>query len=491
MSHSRRWIDLPLLLVAAVALGTSGCEETDSPLVPHDPLAQLSGSPDGAPERPVFHPASDRYSDTGKPGATGRVGSATVTARALFGKDGVTTLEVTTGTLDSEETPPGNLKKLQIKGIVDPDEDPLFVQNHNNLRDGGYAVFELEHLLPGTTAQVQATVAGIDRNRVGVATLPEIVKLRPDLEVGLTAPEVAYASQPVQIAATVSERNGDVGATADCILYVDGAEADRAAGIWVDRASVVSCEFSHTFEETGTHDLLVAAEDVRPGDWDLANNVAHGSIEIRPLGAPLRGWVSAGQYVMDNKTTYGYQGIFPEFFRGTHAVTHHQELGGVGRPPPGERLPKSGTLQMIEEGDGVIVRSTTLQVVPHWAGTCGVGWMDGASTVVCPWQMSYNRRAGHVTYFSISHAEWTGSEVTVYAENFSREEAYGGPMVHWGSQLTVRVTLDGNDGTRFVASPTLTLNPYRNEREGAGCPQSWYCWAVEEVEEGVRGWTSY
>src|SRR5205085_343557 len=85
---------------------------------------------------------------------------------------------------------------------------------------------------------------------------------------------------PVTLLATVGEGNGDVGARTDCVLYVDGVEADRARGIWVDAGDQVSCAFLHTFTSEGDHALRVAAEGVNPADFDLSNNAAVGTIHI-------------------------------------------------------------------------------------------------------------------------------------------------------------------------------------------------------------------
>src|SRR5437763_14317786 len=60
-------------------------------------------------------PNAKHYRESGVGNATGRSGSAHMTARALLGKDGNTTLEVTTGVLDSGAIPPGSFAKVQFK----------------------------------------------------------------------------------------------------------------------------------------------------------------------------------------------------------------------------------------------------------------------------------------------------------------------------------------------------------------------------------------
>lgn len=52
--------------------------------------------------------SSIHYRESGIPNATESEGSAVVTARGLLGKDNTTSIELTTGKLDSAATPPGS-----------------------------------------------------------------------------------------------------------------------------------------------------------------------------------------------------------------------------------------------------------------------------------------------------------------------------------------------------------------------------------------------
>jgi hypothetical protein len=104
----------------------------------------------------------------------------------------------------------------------------------------------------GSNIGVQANIIGVDGSRTDVVTVTEMVKLRPDLTVGqITNPDHAQIGIPVEITALVSERNGDVGATADCVLSADGVEIDRANGIWIDANRSVSCMFRPIFSMVG------------------------------------------------------------------------------------------------------------------------------------------------------------------------------------------------------------------------------------------------
>src|SRR5215216_2754712 len=67
--------------------------------------------------KPQLIPNTRRYKESGLKPASGRSGSASLTGRALLGKDGVTTIEMSTGQLDTGETQPGNINKSQIKPL--------------------------------------------------------------------------------------------------------------------------------------------------------------------------------------------------------------------------------------------------------------------------------------------------------------------------------------------------------------------------------------
>jgi hypothetical protein len=76
--------------------------------------------------------SSIHYRQSGVGNAHGRSGSANVTARALLGKDHNTTIELTTGTLDSNATPPGSFTKVQMKPLT-PSGAALFAYNVNGV----------------------------------------------------------------------------------------------------------------------------------------------------------------------------------------------------------------------------------------------------------------------------------------------------------------------------------------------------------------------
>src|SRR5438105_3545992 len=232
-------------------------------------------------------PNTKHYRESGVGNATGRSGSAHLTARALLGQDGNTTIEVTTGTLDSSATPPGSFRKVQFKPL-DPNGNAMFAQNFTPLStDTGYYTFNWPSMHRHQQAQIQGNITDID-NRTDVVTLVETVKLRPDLAVqNLSLPDSAIISTPVAITANIVELNGDSSATTTCQLAVDSAIVDQASNVYVDAAGSVSCAFSYTFTSTGGPTVQVTAANVLPADWDTGNNSASGTINIVNLNAEI------------------------------------------------------------------------------------------------------------------------------------------------------------------------------------------------------------
>lgn len=247
-------------------------------------LPVLGAFPAVAQHVPAYAiPNSKHYRDSGVGNASGRTGSAQMTARALLGEDGNTTIEVTTGALDSGVTPPGSFSKVQFKPL-DPDGDALFAQNFTPLaRDAGYYSFSSPSLYRHQQTQIQGNIIGID-NRTDVVTVVDTVKLRPDLAIqNFHLPDSVFVNTTVNIVANVAELNGDSPATANCQLWVNGVQVDQAFKIYVDAAGSVSCAFAYTFKSTGTQTIQVTAANVAPADWDTANNSASGALNVVDL----------------------------------------------------------------------------------------------------------------------------------------------------------------------------------------------------------------
>src|SRR6266516_5384177 len=203
--------------------------------------------------------------------------AAVFTARALLDKSGTTDVEVTTVTFDEGPTP-GMLTRVQIKAFT-PSGTLAFTDTYDG--SSATATFPYTTLPHGTALQVQSLVDGTGDQRTDVVTVGTAVYFRPDLVASrLEAPAGAPIGAAVNLQGFIVERNGEVGARADCERYVDRTDADRANAIWVDAAGNVACAMTHVFTESRTYSLELRVENVRPGDFDDTNNSVTTSITI-------------------------------------------------------------------------------------------------------------------------------------------------------------------------------------------------------------------
>lgn len=266
----------PLL---AIALLVAACSE--GPTTP-DLTPQLGRERSG--RRWTGTPNHQRYRDRGGHPRSGRSGSATATAQLLVNAAGRATLVVTSYRATDLQTPAGLLAKVQLKCFAGRERVFIDLDFHDLSVNPFTAV--VRGVAPGTACVVQAHVRGIDGRRTDVVTVTLRAQRSPDLAVtDLIAPVSVVVGAPTVVSATVAELNGDVGAQADCVLDVDGVEADRASGIWVDAGDLVSCAFTATFGAVGTRELRVRVVDVTPADFDPTNNAAMGSVQVLAVSA--------------------------------------------------------------------------------------------------------------------------------------------------------------------------------------------------------------
>jgi hypothetical protein len=262
-----------------------------------------------AQAQPKLQSSTQKYKEKNATGAKGRAGGASLAARMLYGKDGVTLLEATTGEFGSPTPPPGTIWKMHVSAL-DALGATMSSQVYNQLESGGFFTRTYTNLWPGQPFQIQAHVRTSAKRNDTVAVTASVQK-RPDIAVsGLVSPPRAPLNLPIQMFAVISELNGNIGARTDCVLYVNDVEADRASGIWVDSGDSVSCAFSPTFATLGTNRLKVRALGVDPGDWDTANNVFEKDVLISTL-TPEFDAAHAEALVYDvNNTTFVQQGRY-------------------------------------------------------------------------------------------------------------------------------------------------------------------------------------
>jgi hypothetical protein len=459
--------------------------------------------------------SSKHYRESGVGNATGRSGSAHMTARTLLSKDGSATVEVTTGTLDSTATPPGSFRKVQFKALSSTG-DPLSVQNFFPPSANGYYSFASPLLHRAQQIQLQANITGIDANRTDVVTVVETVKARPDVSVGnLSFPSSAFVNEPVNISANILEMNGDAGATATCVLAIDGNNVDQMKNVYVDAAGSVSCAFAYMFTTTGGHTIQVSATNIVPGDWDMINNSNSGTIEITSPdtaeysmgsfedingGFPViatstsKEW-HLGTLIEDVSTTSGTNGHtqdsntmfsssgcagntkavawqFPvnvnysESMDGTSVYSFADTgITGISVSFPANNAPLCGGMDATES-----IQIGSHSASDHWNFLTSHQYYDSAGNVLSTTQTFQSARfSGDVTYLSYGFQCYYFSSPSgacidaadYYVWNSPDQEVYG-TIVPVGSTWVPRVSVVDAAGNTFSGSVSVPLSTTQN-----------------------------
>jgi hypothetical protein len=500
---------------ALALLATAACSDTSpnpaAPLAPAAPRLVSSNA------RPLLVSNGVKYRDSGAPHATGRSGSATLEGVAVFDAHGVIRLVITTGDLDSSAPAPGEIVKAQIK-VYGADGGLLSVQNYNHLTGGGVQTFLLTGFAPDVSIRVQANVRGIDGHRTDVVTLTTGVAHAARLQVTLHLPASVALGQPVVINGVVSEVGGDVGTRADCVLYVDGVEVDRAENIWVDAGGVVTCAFTHTFTTAGRHTVEVrvnggaaAAELGVIGGGDSGDlDVGGGSTATWTAGVEDRSVTTTS--VLEY-TWWKPDGSHKEYSNTEITTLRDQTISLQGNLGRAVSFPLAAVDLSIQTG-GVEWE------LDHWTGlaavvdeTSGSTCMNqqipeqGAILFVCNGlggaSFGYTRFAGNVTYHSYGYAHTfdalvgTPENYTWNGDPFTYSNG-GGQVRALGSAVQLRLGVQDAQGT-VTLSPLVALSPFSGvvsvtpynctltSPENLEGGQQNYCTSERRDEAGWRG----
>ena len=421
---------------------------------------------------------SHRYRQQTYVHASNRSGSASLAGRALLGKNGNTVLEVTTGQIGGAAGP-GNISKLQIK-LLDPNGMLQSTYNLNGLT-GGTQTTNVPGRAAHSKIQVQGNVRDIDPKRTDVVTITERVNRRPDVAVqNLSAPEETRPNAIFLVGATLAELNGDVGATTNCVLSVDGVEKDRAEGVWIAEGDAVSCAFNASIADVGTHSLTVKAESVNPGDWDTANNSASRDILVRSPEVPLHGRAYAydysynsGYHNFGNWTRYNSleryvwdgEGGYKERYQYAYLYSY---ASGVQ-----VTFPLTAANFDLTSG-GNPVASVTLANTQSWWGDANYGcqYMYSANgndyLQVCAYGNGYayvyaGHWAGRAVYYSRGFSDYTDWNGQYYHNEWNYEYNYwwysNTNVVDFGSTLEFNVRVETANQV-LTASPVVSWNQY-------------------------------
>jgi hypothetical protein len=466
-----------LAAAAALALTLGACADA-----PTSPAARIASADQPAhtvsASGATLIPNSVRYRYRGGKPATGRSGAAILQAFALLGKDGVTELDLETVAANPwEYWMAGIMTRAQIKAM-DVDSSVMFVQNLNNI-DTPRRQLQFRTLARGHYLQVQAGITFADPHRTDVVTVTERVKLRPDLAPRLEMAPQVPSGQPVPIYATISELNGDVGATTGCLLWVDGWIRDMGSGAWVDAGDTVTCMFSVVFE-TGSHQVQVEVVGQNPADWDTSNDRS-AVVQVEAVGAPRQFIYHAAASAVRERNVYEteWNWINPaggrhgegSFEHGDFTDTEHASISGwTERALPTGEL----SLEVSQSTGGRVLHSDAWTAQMEIDG-CTSRVTGGASFLLCNtvWGSSwftYERLAGSVTYHSREYSrEWddvTGDEF-YYHQNWESVDNYG-PLAGYADDYAFHVHASG-EGVSVTANSSFPLQSEESAWSTSDC----------------------
>jgi hypothetical protein len=420
---------------------------------------------------------------------------------------GSAVLEATTGTFDDGSVSPGAIERLTVK-LTGPGGKHHHELDFRPKPAAGYFSTPLGQIVHGQALTVDALVDGIDR-RDDHLSVDDNVQYRPDLAVGqIDVPGTITQGLPTTIAATVRETMGDLGATADCILSVDGAIADRVTGMWVDAGGVVTCHFTYTSTAIGQHALHVDVTNVRPGDYDLSNNGADAMVSVAPqflFSASVYDATYTGMdvtQVLDNAGDVLYADT--DTFSGSTQSVSINGSWGIPLTFPlatvSARATSGGaTWSLLDLSNLAAASSDPTQ------GTCGAGsdtagfnWItvctmggNGAGST----SVNLSEFAGDVTY----HSEGVCRQTTSFldcVDGFSWNSGNGSVWAArhpLGDSLTVNLDLSDAAGTTLQSFPVVPLAPYTSQFD---VPQTCdpqpdettqNCFTHQYLEVGVKG----
>lgn len=449
------------------------------------------GSPTGALAADAAAPSASnssghlnhgKYRDTGLPHATGRSGSATLSATAIIGDDGITRLRVTSGSIHYPGQARGELAKVQVKAWT-PDGDKVFTQNFQRPTPGASVELRFPGLPVGARFQVQANVRGIDGKRTDVVTVTETGRLGAAFSTTIHLPDQVIVGVPTIVTATVREINGQTGGTTACVLTVDGREVDRVNDVWVDAGDQVSCAFTYTFTSAGGHDVRVSLENVSTDPGLLPPPPSSsGQVNAADPNLPPRWTASVLDRTVQTEIRFDAawwkpDGSHREYERNTGESPRSQTINMAGTLdratsfPINARLALSsnvaGTFQNeswsgltagAPDVNGQACLSQSLVAQGGIFTLCSTGSGTAGSTT-----FGYTRFAGTVTYHSRGFVrQWdnlTGTE-TGWSWNDAPEYYNGGGQMR---QLgtSVGITLDVTDGTgTYDVNATVPLSTF-------------------------------
>ena len=469
------------VLLAAVALFVAACS-TDTTHPGSSGLLSLAAT--GGQGGGSMMPNGVAYGNGGVHPATGRSGSAAITASAVYAGTG-TVLTVTSYHRNdlSFLDPTGDIVKLQVKAFSAAGA-LLWTRNFTNLAPAAsIRTLTFTDADVGGRLQVQANVRSIDPRRTDVVVTSSFVVARPaNLRVGPVQAEDRWLLNiPLAISATVTETGGDLNVTATCALYVDGVKVDHIDNMLVLAGDMVTCNFVHTFTTVGAHEVRVKVEGMMPGDNNSLDNQTAGRVDVyAPDGVPLPTFNFTADIGDEQVDAYdSSRTTITDLLDGSLVNDDSYVSSSVGRDQfssfvgtyYGQVAFPLARLVLIQRSGGTVVHGDTLtNLAENGIGTipCTNGSASGGVQYsLCSYPISlggytvlqYTRQAGSVAYRSQAYNHLLDGEPCFEVDGcWVTLSSVDEGVVDWAASLDYEVAITAGD-TVYAAAPSIPLSP--------------------------------
>lgn len=407
----------------------------------------------------------------------GNVQPYSLSVTALTDVQNNTDVTVTATAIVPGFTAPASSKHVQMKSF-DTSGNLRWTKNTMNVPFTGSgmsssASFSYTDMHRHQPVQVQAQFQNGQTTSTKVVDASTVVKARPDLTVSeVNAAAQFNVGQVANIAATIAELNGDLGATATVTLSENGDELDSVTGVNVNASGSVGVIFAVAFDTVGTHDLTVTIGNVNPGDYDLSNNVYNFSIEV--VDPMTSVWYDMQYYTQD----WIYSNSWSDYY----GYGSHDENGWYDYFYENLQIPAGGMTYPIDNVsftasfDGTPVMNYSLDnITPYYSYNDGCYVQEYSSNEIepgvwiytghysdCYWGYSYGYAQVYTysyayTYYSAGYDYYYGyyNNVNYYA--------YGRPSRLLTATNNVATTMTLNDdGQSFGGNASMGVSWYDN-----------------------------
>jgi hypothetical protein len=204
---------------------------------------------------------------------------------ALQDVNKLTDVTVTTTVIASGFSAPTSSKHIQLKSF-DTSNQLRWTKNQQDVAlipNGSFSITEFQYndMTRYQPVQVQEQVQNAQTGNTVVLNAKGIVKLRPDVSVdNVAAPASVLVGQVANITASLRELNGDLGAVTNVVLNDGATMRDHADGVQVNPHADIGVVFVARFDQVGTYELKVVAQNVVPGDYDGSNKPKTITIQV-------------------------------------------------------------------------------------------------------------------------------------------------------------------------------------------------------------------